>query len=63
MNAGKKRLPMVIDWSIEENRDGSDLHLEMSSDEGGYAFATRLHDQAYEERFDQLERDARSRLA
>ena len=62
INAGKKRLPMIVSWSITDNRPGSDLHLEVKSDEGSYAFATRWHYQAYERRFAQLERDIRSRL-
>ena len=62
MSAGKKRLPMIVRWSITDNKAGSDLHLEMKSDEGSYAFATKWHHQAYEQRFAQLEKDVRSRL-
>ena len=63
MNAGKKRLPMIVSWSITENGTGSGIHLEMKSDEGSYGFATRWHYQAYEQRFAQLEKDIRSRFA
>lgn len=63
MNAGKKRLPMIVSWSITENESGSGIHLEMKSDEGSYGFATRWHYQAYEQRFTQLEKDLRGRFA
>ncbi|OII27833.1 hypothetical protein BIV04_04910 [Frigoribacterium sp. MCBA15_019] len=63
MNAGKKRLPMIVSWSITENGSGSGIHLEMKSDEGTYGFATRWHYQAYEQRFTQLERNLQSRFA
>jgi hypothetical protein len=65
INAGKKRLPMMVSWSITENGSGSGsgIHLEMTSDEGTYGFATRWHYQAYEQRFTQLEKDIRSRFA
>ncbi|MBD8704995.1 hypothetical protein [Frigoribacterium sp. CFBP 13712] len=63
MNAGKKRLPMIVSWSITDNRPGSNLHLEMKSDEGSYAFATRWHYQAYEQRFSQCEKSIRSHLS
>jgi len=63
MNAGKKRLPRIVSWSITENGTGSGIHLEMKSDEGSYGFATRWHYQAYEQRFAQLEKDIRSRFA
>lgn len=63
MKAGRKRLPMIVNWSITEAGSGSRVHVLMKSDEGDYAFATRWHYQAYEARFAQLEAEFRRRFA
>ena len=63
MKAGRKRLPMIVNWSITEDGAGSQVHVTLKSDEGDYAFATRWHYQAYEARFAQLETDFRRRFA
>lgn len=63
MKAGKKRLPVIVTWSVTDDGSGSQLHVSMKSDEGDYASATRWHYQAYEARFAQLERDVRRRFA
>jgi hypothetical protein len=63
MNAGRKRLPMIVNWTVASDGSGSELRIALTSDEGGYAFATRWHYQAYEERFAELERDMQSRFA
>jgi hypothetical protein len=63
MKAGRKRLPMIVNWSITEDGSGSQVHVSMKSDEGEYAFAMRWHYQAYEARFAQLETDFRRRFA
>jgi hypothetical protein len=63
MNAGRKLLPMIVNWSVASDGSGSQLRIALKSDEGGYAFATPWHYQSYEERFAGLERDIQSRFA
>jgi hypothetical protein len=62
LQAGRKRLPMVVTWSITPQGAGSALTLKMRSDEGSYLVATRAHYAVYEERFTRLERDIEKSL-
>lgn len=62
LQAGRKRLPMVVTWSITPQGAGSALTLKMRSDEGSYLVATRVHYAVYEERFTRLERDIEKSL-
>ena len=62
LQAGKKRIPMVVTWSIASEGAGSSVHLEMTSDEGSYLVATRAHYAVYQERFTRLEHDIETSL-
>jgi hypothetical protein len=46
MNAGRKLLPMIVNWTVASDGSGSQLRIALKSDEGGYAFATPWHYQS-----------------
>ena len=62
LRAGKKRIPMIVTWSIESEGPGSSVRLKMTSDEGSYLVATSAHYAVYQERFTKLEHDIKTSL-
>jgi hypothetical protein len=62
LQAGRKRIPMVVTWSIASEGAGSSVRLKMTSEEGSYLVATRAHYAVYHERFTRLEHDIETSL-